>query len=228
MHRRDPRAKIMVLLVFLVVVATTPAALAPYPLLGYAALPICAILAGRLPVAGVLARASLVLPFCAAFAATTVLAGETGRAVALVAKSYLSAPAALAIAGTTPVPRFLQGMEALGSPRFLLWVIHFLHRYLFVISEQAQHMRMAAASRGSAAGARFRRWRLRAATGALAVLFAKSYSRAEAAYRAMLARGFRGRLELVEPLSLNWGDYSLMVLGVTAPLAFRYALEMLA
>lgn len=225
MHRRDPRAKIIVLLMFLVVVATTPPpTLAPYLLLGYALLPIGAILAGRLPVAGVLARASVVLPFCAIFAATSALAGDLERAAALLEKSYLSALAVLAVAGTTPVARFLRGMEALGAPRFLLWVVHFLHRYLFVISEQAQHMRLAAASRGSASGARFRRWRVKAASGALAVLFAKSYGRAEATYRAMLSRGFQGRLQLLDQMSLNWGDGFLMVLGVTAPLALRVTL----
>jgi cobalt/nickel transport system permease protein len=227
LHRRDPRAKTIALLAFLVVVATTPTAYAPYLLLWYAVLPLCAILAGRLPVAGVLARAAVVLPFCAVFAVTTALAGDVQRAAALVEKSYLSALAALAVAGTTPVPRFLRGMEALGAPRFLLWVVHFLHRYLFVVSEQAQHMRLAAASRGSTGGVSFRRWRVRAATGALAVLFAKSYGRAEATYRAMLSRGFQGRLQLLDPLKLNWGDYLLIVLGVSGPAGLKLALVFL-
>ena len=84
--------------------------------------------------------------------------------------------------------------------------MQFLHRYLFVVSEQAQHMRLAAESRGSAGGSRFRRWRVRAATGALAVLFARSYNRAEGTYRAMLSRSFEGRLHLLVPHTFGWKD----------------------
>jgi cobalt/nickel transport system permease protein len=87
-------------------------------------------------------------------------------------------------------------MERLGIPRLLVLVAQFLYRYLFVLSEQAQHMRLAAACRDGGARAR-RRSGFRAASGALAVLFARSYQRAEGIHRAMQARGFRGRFALL-------------------------------
>lgn len=227
MHRRDPRAKIVVLFAFLLAAATTPHdRMAAFPL--FAVLPLAVLVAGRLPLGGALLRAGAVLPFCAFFAIMSIVEGDYQRAAALVGKSYLSALAVLAVAGTTPLPRLLRGLESLGAPRFLLLVIQFLHRYLFVISEQAQHMRLAAASRGSAGGPRFRRWRLRAAAGALAVLFAKSYGRAESTYRAMLSRSFDDRVHLLAPLRLTWGDVLLMVLGVLGSMGLRISLEVLA
>ena len=226
LHRRDPRAKIVALLVFLLVVATTPAAAASR-MLAYAVLPVSALLAARLPLGGALLRAAAVLPFCAVFALMSLAAGEVRQAAALVEKSYLSALAVLAVAGSTPVPLLVSGLESLGAPRFLLLVVHFLYRYLFVISEQAQHMRLAAASRGPQNGARFRGWRWRAATGALTVLFAKSYLRAEGTYRAMLARSFEGRIGLLTPPELGLGDAFLLVLGVLAPLGLRAGMVLL-
>ena len=220
LHSRDARVKIVALAAFLVIVATTPMR-SPAPGLAYAAILLPAIFLARLPVFSLLLRASVVLPFSAAFAAMSVFGGDTGRAVELLQKSYLSASAALLLAGTTPMPELLRGMEALGAPRFVLLVVQFLYRYLFVISEQAQHMRLAAASRGSMSRfARRRRWS-EAAAGAVAVLFARSYARAEGIHRAMLARGYTGHLTLLSQARIGWADGAFLFLAVLAPAAAR-------
>ncbi len=145
-----------------------------------------------------------------------------GRAEALVVKSYLSACAVLLLAGTTPLPTLVLGLESLGVPRFLTMVVQFLYRYLFVISEEAQNMRVAAASRGATlrtfAGhaARFR-----AAAGALAVLFARSYARAGDIHRAMLARGFNGRFHLTITRRFTWADAALLIGALALILSIR-------
>lgn len=226
LHRRDPRAKIVALLVFLVIVATTRHAFAAASAC-YLALLAAVLLSARLPVWRAMARAAVVLPFTLVFAVITVLAGEPGRAGMLLGKSYLSALAVLALVSTTPLPQLLRGLEMLGVPRFLLMVAQFLYRYLFVVSEEAQHMRVAAASRGAGKRAP-RRARFRAAAGALAVLFARSYARAEAIHRAMAARGFQGRFRLLTVLKFGWAD-ALFVLGAAALPAFiRLAAEVRA
>jgi cobalt/nickel transport system permease protein len=200
LHRRDARAKLIAALVFLVLLATTRDRLA-----FVAPLYACALLAGlagaRLPMAGALARAAAVLPFSAVFAFSSWLAGDPQRAAELVVKSYLSALAVLLLVGCTRLPDLLRALELLGAPRFLLVVAQFLYRYLFIISEQAQHMRLAGISRGG-----FRRAGFRAAAGALGVLFARSYVRAENVHRAMLARGFHGHFHMLEPSRFHWED----------------------
>lgn len=218
LHRRDPRAKIVATLAFLVAVATT------YQSFGTRAPAYFALLAGaaawaRLPLAGALARAAVVLPFALVFAAVTILAGDPHRAALLVGKSYLSALAVLLLVSTTPLPALLRGLELLGVPPFLAMVAQFLYRYLFVISEEAQHMRVAGASRGGTMrGARFR-----AAAGALAVLFARSYGRAAEIHRAMLARGFDGRFRLVSPLRFGWTDLGFAAAAALVAAAIRLA-----
>jgi len=204
LHARDPRAKVLALLAFLVVLATT----APdaYTTLAIdAALLLAGILIARLPFGGLLFRAMAILPFSLTFGLVSWLAGDRMRALGLVEKSFMSTVAVLLVVGTTPLPRLLSGLGAMGTPRLLVLLAQFLYRYLFVISEQAQHLRLAAACRqGSGVGRR--RSRFRAAAGALGVLFARSYYRAEGIHRAMLARAFDRRFTLLNPLRFQMAD----------------------
>lgn len=218
LHRRDPRAKIIPLLVFLVVLATAHRAL---PLLAAVLLAMlcAAILWARVPLRGALTRAALVLPFTLVFASASWMAGDPARGAALVLKSYLSALAALLVVSTTPLPSLLRGIEMMGAPRFLLMVAQFLYRYLFVISEQAQHMRKAAAARGGS---------FRGAAGALAVLFARSYQQAGEIHRAMLARGFQGRFQPLSAPHFHPADVAFLLAGSAIPVALRVALEQFA
>jgi cobalt/nickel transport system permease protein len=222
MHRRDPRAKIAALVVFLVVLATAHRAL---PVFGLALVLLlsAALIWARLPLFGALARAAIVLPFTLVFAAVCWLSGDPARGFALLLKSYLSALAVLLVVSTTPFPALLRGLEMSGAPRFLLMVAQFLYRYLFVISEEAQHMSKAAASRGATVRSSLAGFR--AAAGALAVLFARSYGRAEDIHRAMLARGFLGHLQPFSALRFRGTDAVFTVFASLAPVLLRAAVE---
>jgi cobalt/nickel transport system permease protein len=212
-HALDPRAKAVALVAFLVVLATTaPDAFATLAI--DAALLLVGVLIARLPLAGLLFRAMGVLPFSLTFGLISWMAGDPTRALALVEKSYLSTIAVLLVVGTTPLPRLLSGLAAMGTPRVLVLLAQFLYRYLFVISEQAQHLRLAAACR-QGSGRENRRSRFRAAAGALGVLFARSYYRAEGIHRAMLARAFAGRFTPLQPLRFHIADglFTLMTVA---------------
>ncbi len=218
-HARDARAKIAALLVFLIVLATARTrleVLAPAFLLLLAA----GAAAAGLPLASAFRRAAVVLPFVAAFAAISLIAGEPGKAAVLLAKSYLSALAALLLVATTPLPKLLDGLESMGVPRYLLMVAQFVYRYLFVISEQAQHMRQAALCRGGLS--------FRGAAGALASLFARSYDRAERIHQSMLARGFQGHFPLLAVPRFTARDAAFAACAGGIPAALRFAVERLA
>jgi cobalt/nickel transport system permease protein len=222
LHRRDARVKILAVLAWLVAIGTSPR-ITPLLAACYFALLVGVTILARLPVGAVLLRAAGVLPFSATFAVISIAAGDAARAEALIAKSYLSASAVLILAGTTPLPKLLRGLESLGVPRFFTLVVQFLYRYLFTISEQAQHMRMAALARGSQSR-RGRRAspRFRAASGAVATLFARSQARAESIHGAMLARGFTGRMEPLAAPSPRAADALFLAVGVLAAAALRF------
>jgi cobalt/nickel transport system permease protein len=228
LHRRDPRAKLAALVVFLVVLATAQRDL-PAVAAALFLLPAAALVWAGIPLGGALARAAVVLPFTLLFGGVCWLAGDAARGAALVLKSYLSALAVLTLVSTTPLPLLVRAMETARAPRFLLMVAQFLYRYLFVISEEAQHMRKAAVSRGATLrGSTPGSGRFHAAAGALAVLFARSYGRAEDIHRAMLARGFLGRFHTLHPLRFGPSDGLFLALATAAPVALRMALERIA
>jgi len=183
----------------------------------------------RIPVGAALLRSGLVFSFTAPFALISVIAGEPVRAASLLLKSYVSSLAVLLLVATTPMSLLLRGLESAGFPRFLLMVAQFLYRYLFVISEEAQHLRAAALGRGGwTRGARGRGAGFRAAAGAVAALFSRSYGRAAGIHRAMLARGFRGRFPSLGGLSWTSADSLFALAVVSAAVLARFAAERLA
>jgi cobalt/nickel transport system permease protein len=220
LHARDARAKLGAALAFLVAVSTTrPGAHLAFGL--YAVLIVSAAALARLPIGALARRAALVLPFSATFAAITWWSGDPARALALAEKSLLCGFAALLLIATTPVNDLLRALEWLAVPRPLILVIQFLYRYLFVISEQAQHMYLAAqCRRGIRAN---QRSRFSAAGGALGVLFARSWERADGIYRAMLARGFNGHFPRLAPLRFSTADAVFVSLAASVAIGIRFA-----
>ncbi len=195
LHRRDPRAKLIALLALLAGIGTTHAPAA------YAAIVFTLAIASGLPLRGIAARTALVLPFTLTFAAVSLLGGDWTRAQMVVIRSLLSAAVVVILIGVTPLASLMRAAQSLGAPRLLVQVTQFLYRYLFVLFDEAARMRWAAQSRGG--------FRWDAAGGAVAVLFASSYQRAEGIHRAMLARGFQGRFPLARPARFGVAEIAM-------------------
>ncbi|MCS7315855.1 MAG: energy-coupling factor transporter transmembrane component T [Bryobacterales bacterium] len=224
LQKRDARVKLVALLGYLIALGTAPPLALPAAA-GFGALAAAGVVLGKLPAGAVALRAALVLPIGLFLAAGLLLGGAALRAGDLLVRSYLSAVAVLVVMGTTPMAGLLRAMESLGVPRFLVVVLHFLYRYLFVLSEQAQHMRLAVRSRGlDRAGLRRCPSLWKAAGGALAVLFARSLARAEAIHRAMLARGYRGQVLWLRAARMRPGDWLFLAVALTLCAAVRVVL----
>jgi len=119
-----------------------------------------------------------------------------------VVRAYLSALTTVLLMATTSQPDLLTGLESLHAPRFLVQVMQFLYRYMLVLFQEAAAMRDAAASRaGTVSALEFRR-----AAAAAGVLFARSWSRAEAIHRSMTARGFEGHIPRFRVLRFRSAD----------------------
>ena len=214
LHRWDARLKFLALLVFLVTLALQGD---PRRALVLAGPLLVAMAISRLPVLPVLTRAILVLPFSATFAGIAWLMGDTLRAGLLLEKSLLSALAVVLVVATTPMPQLMAAFEWLGIPPVLVLTMQMVYRYLFVILEQAQHMRQAVLSRTGATPQR--RLLLEAGAGLMAVLFGGAHQHAAGIHHAMLARGFAGRLPLLSPARFRPADWSLLVLAIATTVA---------
>lgn len=218
LHSRDPRAKLTFTLALILAVTTTrPEAYAAA--ISYAALVVSLTVTARLPLLSVAVRSSFVLPFTAAFALANWMAGDISRSAGLIWKSYLSAYTVLLLVSTTPLIGLLRALEWFRVPQLVILVAQFLYRYLFVISEQAQHMRLAAQCRGGQRS----RMSFRGAASALSVLFARSYNRADGIQRAMLARGFQGHFPALGRQRFSVPDALFSVAATSVCALIRFA-----
>ncbi|MES1257979.1 MAG: energy-coupling factor transporter transmembrane component T, partial [Acidobacteriota bacterium] len=216
LHGRHAAAKILAALTLLVCIATlTPHTM--YCCAAYLLILAGAVAMAKLPVARVLLGAAAVLPFALCFAAVSVVSGQPDRAAMLLVRGYLSSLTALLLIATTPMPDLLAGLESLRAPRFLLQVMQFLYRYLIVLIEEASAMRDAAASRAGTV----RALALRQAAGAAGVLFVRSYGRAEAIHRAMMARGFEGHIPVFRSIPFRAADGAFAIFAAALAIGFR-------
>jgi cobalt/nickel transport system permease protein len=183
----------------------------------YLALLVTASAVAKLPVPPMLWASAAVLPFALCFAVVSALAGDPVRAVWLVIRAYLSSFAVLLLIATTPMPALIAGLAWMRAPRFLLQVMQFLYRYLIVLIEEANAMRQAGSARAGSLGT----LRFRQAAAAAGVLFARSYARAQAIHRAMLARGFEGRMPVFGQIPFRMADAGFLVGAAILVVAVR-------
>ena len=219
-HLLDARIKLLAALAILLGLAATgwesAAAFA-----GYFFLVAFILLAAGIPLGGSLLRTLVVLPFVAGIAILNLWGGDPSRALLLLLRSLLSAYTAIALLSTTPFPALLRGLERLGVPPFLLMVLHFVYRYLFLLVDQAQAMMRARRCRAPQPRGRTSLWK--ASAGALAVLFARSYGRAERIHHAMLARGFQGHFPVLAEASTPQREWLWLLATITLAVAIQLA-----
>lgn len=200
LHRASPRAKLIGLVVFAVIVVATPrewfVAFAVY-----GAFVIGMLAVARVPPLTVLRRMVIEVPFLV-FAALMPLIATGPRvqvgvlslsveglwgAWGLLIKATLALLASIVLVSTTEPRRIVLALESLRLPRQLTSIMGFMLRYLDVIVGESARMRTAREARGfDARGPRS--WRV-LATG-FGALFARSHARGERVHLAMLARGY--------------------------------------
>lgn len=226
LHRRDARGKILSVLLFLVAVSSTPPT-SPSALIPLGAVLGCGLFVSGLPISEILIRASIILPFPLFFGFVGWLEnGNAHFAGALVVRSYISALSVLLLMGVTPLPELLRGLRGLGFPAVLVMVLQSLVRYLQVIVDHGIRMRRAALCRDAGVLPRRNRQSLwRRASGALAVLFGRSYARAEGVHRAMVARGFQGDFLSPRPANFTTWDWLYLAGAAAAILGSRFLIR---
>lgn len=221
MHRLDARAKAIVTLVFIGVVMSFPrsaiSALTPFLLY-----PVVLLAAGRIPARPILNKILVAAPFAlavglfnplldrqpvAAIGPVTVTGGWVSLASILL-RFLLTAAAALALVACTGMYRLGAGLERIGLPRVFVAQLLFLHRYLFVISDEAATMRRAIEIRSGGD----RALRLRVFASLAGQLLIRSMDRADRVYRAMVARGFDGQIRVPRRAAFAWSDAAFVIL----------------
>ena len=118
---------------------------------------------------------------------------------------------AILLVATTRFPDIVHALEHLHVPSILTTIIAFLYRYLFVLADEvfrllrAREARSAAAPDSRSGGSVA--WRAGVAGSMAGQLFLRSYERSDRVYNAMLARGYTGHLNTMNPHELHGVDY---------------------
>lgn len=218
-HRMAPHLKIVAAFGFVLAVVITPRE-AAWAFGAYLAGVIAVAVLTRLRPGFLLSRLVVILPFLVAAGTLPFIEGGAawhGLSVEglwdlwnVAAKSSLGAMGSILLASTTEAPDVVRGLETLRLPRSLTAIMGFMVRYLDVVAGEMARMRLAMRSRGYRP-----RWlgEVGALARAIGSLFVRSYERGERVYRAMLSRGFAGRMpvEAVSPSSARAVAMSLAV-----------------
>ena len=212
-HSLPSHLKIIAVLLFVLVVVSTPITYWPAFVI-FLALVIAAATAGKISIFTLSKRALIEVPFIF-FAVLMPFFGTGERfelgpfnlyrdgllaGLSIVAKGPLGVLSAVILSTTTTAREILRGLERLRLPTIMVQIASFMLRYVNVISDEMERMKIARQSRGfDATGVKH--WKVIATSAA--ALFIRSYERGERVHLAMLSRGFDGELPHTEVKSVG-------------------------
>lgn len=157
--------------------------------LGVGVLLVATALLSRLPVLFLAKRILVLSPFVLGVAVLNAFEPSArGTWVGVAVKSMLCLFTVILVSNTTPFREILRVLKIVHVPGLLITTIALMHRYLFVLADEAERMRRARASRTFARGRHFQ-WR--ALASVVGQLFVRASERAERIYDAMCARGWK-------------------------------------
>jgi cobalt/nickel transport system permease protein len=128
--------------------------------------------------------------------------------------------AAVLLVSTTRFPEIVEALRAFRFPVVVTASLGLAYRFLYLLLDELERLRRAAASRNAGAGEAHRR---RLSVGLAAAAVTRTFAHSERTYRAMLARGYRGDLPLLHPHPLD--RFSGAVLGATTLVGLFIALS---
>ncbi|MER6004353.1 cobalt ECF transporter T component CbiQ [Nonomuraea angiospora] len=217
-HRLPPQCKLLAVFAFAIVVVATPRERF-WAFAVYAALLGAVAVAARVPLAYVLRRMVIEVPFVLfAFLIPVIGLGERTTVLGLslsvpglwaawniLAKATLGVIASILLAATTEPRVILIGAQRLRLPALLVQIAMFMLRYMDVIMDEMRRMRVARESRGFEARDLRHIPVIARSAGAL---FIRSYERGERVHLAMLSRGYTGQMPVIQDISASvrqWG-----------------------
>jgi cobalt/nickel transport system permease protein len=220
--RRDPRAKLWVLGVFILLVLLQPRE-DIRGLLCYGILLAAVFACARLPLRPIVVRILALLPFVLLTGWSmrgSRGGGHPGLVLAVIVVKAVEAMAAVFLmVATTPFPRLLKALEGMRFPLIMIRMLSFLYRYIYLILDEFMRMRQAQLSRTVDNRSSIGR-RLRVFSSILGHLFVRSYEKGERVYLAMCARGYDGTVRVLAHPALartaGWADGAFLAIALAA------------
>ena len=219
-HALDPRAKLITTLIFIVTVVSfhkyTLSGLLPFFVF-----PLYLLIRADLPVAQVLKKLLIALPFAFFIGifnpffdqapllqlGPLTITGGWVSFFSILLRFTLTVTAALTLIATTSFTGICMAMEKLGCPRVFALQLLFLYRYLFVLIDEATRLIRARSLRtfhGRGRG-------IKVFGSLLGQLLLRSIERAQRIHLAMSCRGFDGDIRMRKPIQFGLRDALFIV-----------------
>jgi cobalt/nickel transport system permease protein len=211
-HQLDPRAKLLTTLVFI----TTVVSFGKYEisaLLPFFIYPVVLAAMGNLPAAYLLKKILLVSPFALLIGIFNPLidrdilinlgdiriAGGWVSFASILIRFILTVGAALILIAVTGFNAVCMALQKLGVPKVFVVQLMFLHRYMFVLVEEASRMVRARSLRSLGSGGAG----IRTYGPLVGHLLLRTMNRAQRIHLAMCCRGFDGQIRIMKPLKIR-------------------------
>lgn len=229
-HRIDPRIKLIVTFVFILTVVSFP----KYELSGmipFFLFPVMLSSLGDIPVKFILKKLLVVSPFVIFVGVFNPLldtatmhefygikiSGGWISFASIIIRFILTISSALLLIATTSFPGVCYGLQRLSLPNVFVSQMLFIYRYIFVLMDEtmtivrARNMR-SFGKRGAG---------IKVFINIIGVILVRTIEKAERIYRAMLSRGFDGRLRSSKKYRITFKDLLIAMLCITAFYLFR-------
>lgn len=204
LHALDPRAKLLVTLLFLIAVLSLPLQHLAGLIL-FLVYPIISCSMAGIGYGSICKRSLIILPFILFIGIFNPIfdrqvvfyIGSVGITagwisfLSILLRGLLSVQAVFVLIFSTGFYNLCRGMQKLGIPVLFTTQLLFVYRYLFVLLQEALNMERARASRSFGRKSyTFRLWGI-----FIGQLLIRTIERSERIHRAMLSRGFTGTIE---------------------------------
>lgn len=235
-HRLDPRVKLVTTLVFI----TTVVSFGKYEiaqLIPFLIYPVALCAVGNVPPGYLFKKILLVSPFAVMIGIFNPLLdrnilfylggiGFSGGWVSfasILVRCVLTVGAALTLIAVTGFNAVCMALEKLGTPSVFVVQLMFLHRYMFVLVDEASRMVRAKSVRSFGNGGSG----IKTYGSLVGHLLLRTMNRAQRIHLAMCSRGFDGQIRITRPLKirpkeivfvLGWSSFFILLRFYNIPL----------
>jgi cobalt/nickel transport system permease protein len=230
-HSLPSHLKIIAALAFILIVVSTPVTQWP-AFIAYFVWLLTVVLIAKIPVSLLFKRSLIEIPFV--FFAILMPFFGSGEKVqvgpfdlyregliagsGIVVKGTLGVMTAIILSTSTTAREILRGLERLKLPMLIVQIASFMLRYVNVVNDEMERMKVARESRGFQATG-IKSWKVLAT--AAGALFIRSYERGERVHLSMLSRGYEGVLPQEHQYKINGSTWlAAMVYPLVAALIF--------
>ena len=215
-HRLDPRAKVIVTLVFIFMVISfskheiaglIPFLIFPVTLAALADIPSKIILKKLVIVSPFALMVGIFNPMLDRKILITLfglgISGGWISYLSIIIKFILTISSALILIATTSFPGICMAMKKLGLPNIFVLQLMFIYRYIFVLGEEVVRTNNARELRSFGK----KGYGILIAGNILGSLLLRTIDRSERIYQAMCARGFNGEINLFKKIDFKKIDF---------------------